>query len=339
MHYVKHYNQFGEEVKEIPCILGSGAPTATTESAVGCLYMDTDSDNGDLYKCIAQENGVYTWAVVAGSGSVGADGEDGGYYKPSITQPSTDKMRVEFAASKSDMPSVAPVNITLPPGPSGPAGADGADGYTPVKGVDYFDGKDGAPGKDGSDGKPGADGYTPAKGIDYFTDEDVAGIVSQAANDCSKQMSGVFAPNSHVSDKNNPHGVTPSQIGAAPANSNYMLLGVEYLTQDYWNGYHIYTKMIAFSPNKFTSQTVSLPHEIVGLNVGLVVDVLWKYINASGNVTWRRFPAVYYGNVEWSGQAYFEGDNNIKFELGAQARTNMAASTDNIYVTLRYTKL
>ena len=46
---------------------------------------------------------------------------------------------------------------------------DGEDGYTPVKGVDYFDGKDGI---DGKDGKDGADGYTPQKGIDYFDGED-----------------------------------------------------------------------------------------------------------------------------------------------------------------------
>lgn len=44
----------------------------------------------------------------------------------------------------------------------GEDGKDGQDGYTPVKGVDYFDGKD------GKDGKDGADGYTPQKGIDYF---------------------------------------------------------------------------------------------------------------------------------------------------------------------------
>ena len=41
-------------------------------------------------------------------------------------------------------------------------GVDGKDGYTPVKGVDYFDGKDG---KDGINGK---DGRTPVKGADYF---------------------------------------------------------------------------------------------------------------------------------------------------------------------------
>lgn len=37
----------------------------------------------------------------------------------------------------------------------GEPGSPGADGYTPVKGVDYFD------------GDPGADGYTPVKGVDY----------------------------------------------------------------------------------------------------------------------------------------------------------------------------
>lgn len=36
------------------------------------------------------------------------------------------------------------------------------DGYTPVKGVDYFD---------GVDGKDGKDGHTPVKGVDYFDGE------------------------------------------------------------------------------------------------------------------------------------------------------------------------
>lgn len=42
-------------------------------------------------------------------------------------------------------------------------GEPGADGYTPIKGVDYFD---------GVDGKDGQDGYTPIKGIDYFDGKD-----------------------------------------------------------------------------------------------------------------------------------------------------------------------
>ena len=56
-------------------------------------------------------------------------------------------------------------------------GRPGADGYTPVKNIDYFDGKDGKDGKDGYtpqknvdyfDGKDGKDGYTPQKNVDYF---------------------------------------------------------------------------------------------------------------------------------------------------------------------------
>lgn len=42
-------------------------------------------------------------------------------------------------------------------------GDPGEDGYTPVKGVDYFDGQD---------GQDGQDGYTPVKGVDYFDGQD-----------------------------------------------------------------------------------------------------------------------------------------------------------------------
>lgn len=38
--------------------------------------------------------------------------------------------------------------IELTPGPAGKDGEPGKDGYTPVKGVDYFDGEDGEPGED-----------------------------------------------------------------------------------------------------------------------------------------------------------------------------------------------
>lgn len=58
--------------------------------------------------------------------------------------------------------------IELTPGKDG---APGKDGYTPIKGVDYFDGQ---PGKDG---EPGKDGYTPVKGTDYWTEADRAAII------------------------------------------------------------------------------------------------------------------------------------------------------------------
>jgi len=59
-------------------------------------------------------------------------------------------------------------------GPAGKDGRDGKDGYTPQKGIDYFDGKDGIngkdglPGRNGTDGLNGKDGYTPQKDVDYF---------------------------------------------------------------------------------------------------------------------------------------------------------------------------
>lgn len=64
--------------------------------------------------------------------------------------------------------------IELTPGPQGPigeTGPQGEPGYTPVKGVDYFDGAPGKDGKDGEPGQDGKDGYTPVKGVDYFDGE------------------------------------------------------------------------------------------------------------------------------------------------------------------------
>lgn len=57
-------------------------------------------------------------------------------------------------------------------GAAGKNGTNGKDGYTPVKGVDYFDGTN------GRDGKDGEDGYTPVKGKDYFTDADKQEMVN-----------------------------------------------------------------------------------------------------------------------------------------------------------------
>ncbi len=69
-------------------------------------------------------------------------------------------------------------------------GKDGKDGYTPIKGVDYFDGKDGKDGINGKDGYTpkkgvdyfdgtnGKDGYSPVRGTDYWTDADKAEMVT-----------------------------------------------------------------------------------------------------------------------------------------------------------------
>jgi len=76
-------------------------------------------------------------------------------------------------------PPGADSTVPGPPGPPGadsvvpgPPGAGGADGYTPIKGVDYFDGAPGSPGPPGADGAdsvvpgpPGADGAQGIQGI------------------------------------------------------------------------------------------------------------------------------------------------------------------------------
>ena len=67
-------------------------------------------------------------------GDTGADGENGGYYTPAVTQPDENILRVAFTPSKEGMPAVADTDITLPSGGGGGSGASGEDGgyYTPV---------------------------------------------------------------------------------------------------------------------------------------------------------------------------------------------------------------
>ena len=61
------------------------------------------------------ENGIVT-PMESGGGIPGQDGEDGGYYTPTVTQPTDETMQMSFAASKPSMPPVQPVTINLPSG-------------------------------------------------------------------------------------------------------------------------------------------------------------------------------------------------------------------------------
>ena len=51
-------------------------------------------------------------------GATGPTGQDGGYYTPSVTQPSDTTMQVSFTPSQAGMPSVEPVTVELPSGGS-----------------------------------------------------------------------------------------------------------------------------------------------------------------------------------------------------------------------------
>ena len=110
------------------------------------------------------------------------DGQNGATFFPSVSADG-----IISWTNDRDLPNPAPVNIKGAdgkdgidgakgekgdPGKDGVNGQPGQDGYTPIKGVDYFDG---TPGKDGTNGK---DGYTPVKGTDYFTEADKAEMVA-----------------------------------------------------------------------------------------------------------------------------------------------------------------
>ena len=103
-----------------------------------------------------------------GNGESGNDGEDGGYYTPSVeVLPDESETKIIFSnmPSKEGMPTVDPTRFDIPHGKDGKDGKDGADGK---------DGKDGANGKDGTNGKDGANGadggyYTPS--VSYLSGE------------------------------------------------------------------------------------------------------------------------------------------------------------------------
>ena len=68
--FVNDMNLFGNHIKQIPCIVGEGSPTSDTYGAVGMLYMDTSSNNGEMYKCVKVENDKYTWEKLVSVNSV-----------------------------------------------------------------------------------------------------------------------------------------------------------------------------------------------------------------------------------------------------------------------------
>lgn len=173
------------------------------------------------------------------------------------------------------------------------------------------------------------------KGIAFGTTATKEGFTCAMDTDFTgHRVTGLPAPEADTDAANKAY----VDAAVQPADPVYLYADQEYLSGEYWNGRPVYTKMLVFSPEKITAQILSLPHGVSGLDIGLSVSVLWQYVNAAGNVTWRTFPAVYYGNVDWSAQAYFEGAGSVKLELGSQVKTNMAASTQPFYVTLRYVK-
>lgn len=58
--YVDSFDLFGVKARQKACLTGQNPPTATTEGAVGDLYMCSSM----VYKCIAVKNGEYLWEPI-----------------------------------------------------------------------------------------------------------------------------------------------------------------------------------------------------------------------------------------------------------------------------------
>lgn len=93
-----------------------------------------------------------------GSGGAGADGEDGGYYTPAVTQPDDETVQFDFTPSKVNMPAVEPVQVKLPIPDSSQNGADGITPHIGENGNWYLGDTDTGVKATGDPGAPGADG-------------------------------------------------------------------------------------------------------------------------------------------------------------------------------------
>ena len=95
-----------------------------------------------------------------GGGGSGTDGEDGGYYIPSVDTSGN----LNWTASKAGMGSVPSVNIKGPQGPKGDTGAQGPKGDTGAIGPQGEKGEQGPQGPAGPQGEKGIQGEAGATG-------------------------------------------------------------------------------------------------------------------------------------------------------------------------------
>lgn len=117
----------------------------------------TDADGAKTFDVLDGKNG-------SGSGTGGADGEDGGYYYPTVTDGV-----LSWSASKAGMPAAEAANVkgekgdTGEPGAQGPKGDTGETGPTGPQGEK---GDTGGQGPKGDTGEPGPQGDPGPKGDD-----------------------------------------------------------------------------------------------------------------------------------------------------------------------------
>ena len=100
------------------------APVQSVNGQIGKVEL-TAKDVGAISQDDLQDATNEALAQAKASGEFdGADGADGGYYTPSVTQPDANTMRLSFSPSKEGMPAVAETDITLPSGGSSSVAVD-----------------------------------------------------------------------------------------------------------------------------------------------------------------------------------------------------------------------
>ena len=143
-----------ERITELEAGGGGGGGTSTI------AWKPTVDAQGNIsWTRTSSETAPETQNIKGEAGSDGSDGVDG------VDGKSAYEIAVEQGFAGTEIEWLASLH--------GADGIDGVDGYTPVKGVDYFDGQNG---RDGTDGENGQDGYTPVRGTDYWTAADIAEI-------------------------------------------------------------------------------------------------------------------------------------------------------------------
>lgn len=156
-----------------------GEPGQNGEPGLG-VPQPTLYDAGKVPTVNDDGTGYVLREVSAGGGDAGqpgADGEDGGYYTPSVDTAGN----LSWTPSKAGMPSVPEANIRGPEGPqgdTGPAGPAGADGAQGPAGPQGETGPEGPEGPQGPQGDTGPQGPTGPEGPPYtLTEEDKQTIV------------------------------------------------------------------------------------------------------------------------------------------------------------------
>ena len=103
MSFVKGFNMFGTDAIQISCITGNGSPTTSTVGAVGMLYMDTSSSDGDLWKCIEVNDNVYKWVRLINEDLLNTQDSAVLYTNQELTEEQKSQARENIGLSDTDI--------------------------------------------------------------------------------------------------------------------------------------------------------------------------------------------------------------------------------------------